>query len=116
MKREKYATMLAALTAIAFALIGLPWTLLATDIWPGAPFAPTPPDIRESVQSAALAPVAPSAERPTSDGSGGPHIVDTALAENSWDFTDPAGVPGFGPLDPADAERLLKLMHAPSGR
>lgn len=29
------------------------------------------------------------------------------LSENSWDFTAPHGVPGFGPLSPEDAQRLL---------
>jgi hypothetical protein len=29
------------------------------------------------------------------------------LSENSWDFTAPNGVPGFGPLDPAEVPRLL---------
>ena len=29
------------------------------------------------------------------------------LSENSWDFTAPDGVPGFGPLDPAEVPRLL---------
>jgi hypothetical protein len=29
------------------------------------------------------------------------------LAENAWDFTAPDGVPGFGPLAPADAARLV---------
>ena len=30
-------------------------------------------------------------------------------AENAFDFTAP-GVPGFGPLDPADATRLMRLV------
>ncbi|HWP25833.1 MAG TPA: DUF3306 domain-containing protein [Xanthobacteraceae bacterium] len=29
------------------------------------------------------------------------------LSENSWDFTAPQGVPGFAPLSPEDAQRLL---------
>jgi hypothetical protein len=29
------------------------------------------------------------------------------LSENSWDFTAPQGVPGFGPLSQEDAQRLL---------
>jgi hypothetical protein len=29
------------------------------------------------------------------------------LAENQWDFTDPTGVPGFGPLKDADGLRQL---------
>jgi hypothetical protein len=29
------------------------------------------------------------------------------LSENSWDFTAPDGVPGFGPLSPDDASRLM---------
>jgi hypothetical protein len=27
------------------------------------------------------------------------------IAENQWDFNDPAGIPGFGPLGPTDATR-----------
>jgi hypothetical protein len=29
------------------------------------------------------------------------------LAENAWDFTDPAAMPGFGPLDPAEVPDLV---------
>ena len=29
------------------------------------------------------------------------------LSENSWDFTAPGGVPGFGPLSPEDAGQLM---------
>src|SRR5262249_54501811 len=29
------------------------------------------------------------------------------LSENSWDFTAPGGVPGFGPLSAEDSSRLL---------
>ena len=29
------------------------------------------------------------------------------LSENSWDFTTPGGVPGFGPLSAEDASRLM---------
>lgn len=29
------------------------------------------------------------------------------LAENQWDFTDPAGIPGFGPLEATDDVRQL---------
>jgi hypothetical protein len=29
------------------------------------------------------------------------------LSENAWDFTAPDGVPGFGPLSPEEASRLL---------
>lgn len=32
------------------------------------------------------------------------------LAENAWDFTDPNGVPGFGPITEADVQRLLNLQ------
>jgi hypothetical protein len=31
------------------------------------------------------------------------------LAENSWDFTAPEGVPGFGPLSAEEVQRLLRL-------
>jgi hypothetical protein len=36
----------------------------------------------------------------TSDG-------ETALVENGWDFTSPAGVPGFGPMRPEDDTTAL---------
>jgi hypothetical protein len=29
------------------------------------------------------------------------------LSENSWDFNAPDGIPGFGPIDPADVRRLV---------
>ena len=33
------------------------------------------------------------------------------LSENAWDFTAPAGVPGFGSLVTEDAHRLLALLQ-----
>jgi hypothetical protein len=34
--------------------------------------------------------------------------------ENAWDFNDPNGVPGFGPIDAGDVARLLEqVMGAP---
>jgi hypothetical protein len=33
------------------------------------------------------------------------------LSENAWDFTAPAGVPGFGSLAAEDAQRLLALLQ-----
>jgi hypothetical protein len=33
------------------------------------------------------------------------------LSENAWDFTAPAGVPGFGSLAAEDARRLLDLLQ-----
>jgi hypothetical protein len=36
------------------------------------------------------------------------------LAENAWDFTAPDGVPGFGPLAPADIARLAAHVFGPS--
>ena len=38
------------------------------------------------------------------------------LSENSWDFTAPDGVPGFGPLDPAEVPRLLAEVFGPDTR
>jgi hypothetical protein len=38
------------------------------------------------------------------------------LSENSWDFTAPNGVPGFGPLDPAEVPRLLAEVFGPETR
>ncbi|HZP78120.1 MAG TPA: DUF3306 domain-containing protein [Pseudolabrys sp.] len=37
------------------------------------------------------------------------------LSENAWDFNDPTAMPGFGPLEPGQAERLLAhLMRNPA--
>ena len=37
-----------------------------------------------------------------------PRIRDfVGIAENQWDFNDPNGIPGFGPIDPLDVRRLL---------
>ena len=36
------------------------------------------------------------------------------IAENQWDFNDPNGVPGFGPLDPT--EKADDLLARVSGR
>jgi hypothetical protein len=38
------------------------------------------------------------------------------LSENSWDFTAPNGVPGFGPLDPAEVPRLLAEVFGRDAR
>jgi hypothetical protein len=38
------------------------------------------------------------------------------LSENAWDFTAPNGVPGFGPLDPAEARKLLELVGQTAAR
>lgn len=31
----------------------------------------------------------------------------SALSENNWDFNAPDGVPGFGPISPADVAKVL---------
>jgi hypothetical protein len=36
------------------------------------------------------------------------------LSENSWDFTAPGGVPGFGPLTPEDIRRLVDAVTGKS--
>jgi hypothetical protein len=36
------------------------------------------------------------------------------LSENSWDFTAPGGVPGFGPADPANALKEVAELISPS--
>jgi Protein of unknown function (DUF3306) len=36
------------------------------------------------------------------------------LSENAWDFSAPAGVPGFGSLAAEDAQRLLALLRLDS--
>lgn len=36
------------------------------------------------------------------------------LSENSWDFTVPGGVPGFGPADPAHALKEVADLVSPS--
>jgi hypothetical protein len=39
-----------------------------------------------------------------------------ALAENAWDFNDPSGVPGFGPMRPGDdmAALLAQALGRPA--
>jgi hypothetical protein len=32
------------------------------------------------------------------------------LSENSWDFNDPGGIPGFGILEPEETQRLLAQL------
>jgi hypothetical protein len=63
-------------------------------------------DIRAFLQSGVPADLAKAALRRawTQD----PAIRDfIGIAENQWDFTDPAGIPGFGPLDATDDVRDL---------
>jgi hypothetical protein len=45
------------------------------------------------------------------DWSADPAIRDfVGLSENSWDFNDPGGTPGFGTLEPEEVERLLAQL------
>ena len=63
-------------------------------------------DIRAFLQSGVPADLAKAALRRawTQD----PAIRDfIGIAENQWDFTDPAGIPGFGPLEATDDVRDL---------
>jgi len=41
-----------------------------------------------------------------------PRSLSPEPTENSWEFTAPGGVPGFGPLSAADAEQLLHVMRS----
>jgi Protein of unknown function (DUF3306) len=61
-------------------------------------------DIRPFLQMGVPADVTQAALR--SAWAADPAIRDfIGIAENQWDFNDPAGIPGFGPLGAADAER-----------
>ena len=39
-----------------------------------------------------------------------------AVSENAWNFNTPNGVPGFGPMDPAEAQRRLALLTGSSSK
>jgi hypothetical protein len=70
-------------------------------------------DVRAFLQSGVPADLTRAALRRawTSD----PAIRDfIGLAENQWDFTDPNGVPGFGPLQPGDD--IGKLVSQAMGK
>jgi hypothetical protein len=89
----------------------------AADASSGAPFDPAtlPPiesivagsDIRAFLQEGVPTELARAALRRawTTD----PAICDfIGIAENQWDFTDPAAIPGFGPIEPgSDLRRLV---------
>ena len=64
---------------------------------------PVPPQ----AQSAALTRTGPIQAPALASGS--PRHIGLGPTENSFDFTAP-GVPGFGPLDPADTSRLMRLV------
>jgi len=50
-------------------------------------------------------------ERPTGAGS---TRYPLSLAENSWDFTEQDGIPGFAPLTDAEAQRVLSWLQGRS--
>ena len=103
-----------AVAAVIAGLIALSllWRLPLDNVQPGRvspAFHPVGP------QSAAIALPAPDSDREVVDRAKSNHSenrrgVDIGLVENSWDFTAPDGVPGFGTLDPAESERLLQLL------
>jgi len=106
-------------------LWAVPWYAPAVNMAPGVAVVPTVSPISQSVgssdfppeiQSAAVLIDAPTPGEQTKDAPTVYHYVGSDLAENSWDFTDPKGVPGFGRLDPADAQRLLALVGHRSER
>jgi hypothetical protein len=47
---------------------------------------------------------------PASESATASRYIGSGLAENSWNFEVPDGVPGFGPLDPAEARRIVDLL------
>jgi hypothetical protein len=90
---------------IAFALL---WGLRPAHVGPSQ--ASAPPSRVVSPQSAAIALPAPNFKEAKRSGGASPGNAEVGLAENSWDFTAPDGVPGFGTLDSVETQRLLQLI------
>jgi hypothetical protein len=102
-------------------LLLLPWALHA-DHRPAEPIdhsahrEAATRDAEASARSAALTRSGPIGARVSSGAVAAGRNIGAGLAENAWDFTAPDGVPGFGPLDPADAPQLLKRVGQAPGR
>ena len=99
----------------AAVLLLLPWALQAGHRPAGAidhsaERGAHPRDAAPGARSAALTMPGPTRAGVSSGAVAGAHDIGTGLAENAWDFTAPDGVPGFGPLDPADAPQLLERV------
>jgi hypothetical protein len=123
--RKKRRSLAVAAVGIPVVLWAIPWYPPAVNMAPHVAVVPTASpssqsvgssDFRREIQSAAVVIDAPTPGEQTKDALTVYHYVGSGLAENSWDFTDPEGVPGFGRLDPADAQRLLTLVGHQSGR
>jgi len=87
------------------------WSLKATDALCDTSLNPAPQSAQDKTagpdmqaNSKLIGPAAPAEQEADRQN------TNRALTENSWDFADPEGVPGFGPLDPADAQLLLLLF------
>ena len=102
---RKQILLLACAGFLIITLFAHPWTLLADQ---RAGSEPARRAVEPGVRSAALTPPASAPDRASMVGGGG--SIGGGLAENAWDFTAPNGVPGFGPLDPADARQLLERV------
>jgi hypothetical protein len=103
----------------ALSLVAFPWTLMAVDALPKRPVLTTPgeqptqtePEGRSGKLSAVVRSASPGLRAPNPEAATTHRHIGAGLAENSWDFNAPDGVPGFGPLDPADARRVLELLE-----
>ena len=89
----------------------------AHHVWPGNPLL-SPREPTKHAEPGSHDHRIPEASRPAAlsrdepmpaSAAAYPHIG-PGLAENSWDFAAPDGVPGFGSLDPAEARYLLRLL------
>lgn len=123
--RKKRRSLAVVAVGIPVLLWAIPWYPPAVNMAPRVAVVPTAspisqsmgsPNFPQEIQSAAVVIDAPTPGEPTKDAPTVYHYVGSGLAENSWDFTDPEGVPGFGRLDPADAQRLLMLVGHRSRR
>jgi hypothetical protein len=98
--RRRTSLVVAAAGVVALGLLAFPFSPKAIHGLPDhrpatAVQKQAVPDSEGHPASAALRPASPAS---------------SGLAENSWDFNAPDGVPGFGPLDPAEAGRLAKML------
>jgi hypothetical protein len=117
--RRRTSLVVAAAGVVALSLLGFPFSPQAIYVAPGdrPATAAQPerhkqaaPDSAARPVSAALRPMLTGQAESTTERAAVDRPGDAGLAENSWDFNAPDSVPGFGPLDPAEARRLAKML------
>jgi len=123
MKKRRSRVLVAV--GIPLLLLAIPWYPHAVNMSQDVAVTADTPPISQNAdgsvfarggQSGAMAFAVPRQSVQTKDAPAVYQYVGSGLAENSWYFTDPEGVPGFGPLDPDDAQRLLTLIDHRLGR